>query len=174
MPRTMLFIALMTGLFACPPGAATAASQGRSVESQDGHGYINAEIAALVRVSSLHDFNIDMQFVAEDLKASETGCIWSTTGGYSITGIGSGTDGAFTVTQGTHELPYRAQWDDSFNQERSLKANRTVTERITDAVASDCDGDTNSNLEIIIETGDLEAAPAGLYSGTLTLIVAVE
>ena len=63
---------------------------------------------------------------------------------------------------------------DSNKKAKKLKVNKALTGRLTDADTQDCNGTTNATIAIDINKGRLNSANAGLYTGTLTLIVAVE
>ena len=175
MKRILVLTALLMCTLSFVTGAAFAASNGGRGNSSGGTSSINAEIPSLVLISSLDDIDLGTWDGQSAMSGTEPNCVWSTTGGYSITGIGSGTDGAFTITNGSDELTYTAEWSDSSNKKsKKLKANRAQAGRITDADAQDCNGNTTAILDIEINKGRLNSSSAGLYSGTLTLIVAVE
>ncbi len=175
MKRILVLTALLMCALSFVPGAAFAASNGGRGNSSGGDASINAEISPLVRISSLHDIDLGTWDGQSDMSGSEPNCVWSTTGGYAITGIGSGTDGDFTITNSVDELTYTAEWTDSSGKKgKKLKAHKELDKRVTDANAQDCNGNTSATLDIEIKKGHLKNVSAGTYSGTLTLIVAVE
>lgn len=172
-------IPVLTALLLCAlfsfTGAALAATDGTRGETSGGNAAINAQVPSLVLISSLDDVDLGVWDGQSAMAGADPNCVWSTTGGYNITGIGSGTNGAFTITNGNDELTYTATWEDSSNKKaKKLKVNKALTGRLTDADTQDCNGTTNATIAIDINKGRLNSANAGLYTGTLTLIVAVE
>ncbi len=142
--------------------------------SSVGNNAIRAEIPSLVRISALDDIDLGTWDGVNRMIGTEPLCVWSTTGNYSIMGVGSGDDGALTITQGSHELPYRARWFDVENRRRNLKPNKLRRNRRTDATALDCNGLPTATIEIRITANALSGAPPGNYTGTLTLVVSAE
>lgn len=114
-----------------------------------------------------------------DLSSSQNVCVYSsvkTTGLYSVTGTGSGSGGAFTLASGSNTLAYEVQWAASANQTSgtSLNPGVALTALSSSASSATCSSGPTSSASLItvLRTTNIQAANAGSYTGTLTLLVA--
>jgi hypothetical protein len=98
---------------------------------------------------------------------------------YSVMATGSGSGGAFTVTNGTTNIPYEVQW--------AQVANATSGENLSpltplfnqtsggDLLGLGCLlGVRNATLIVIVRSSALQIATAGSYLGTLNLLVTAQ
>ena len=135
--------------------------------------------AQQARITKLTDvaFGTIANFVT-DLSNAQSICVYSTgtSSRYHVTATGSGAGGAFTLASGSNLLAYEVQWNASPNQTtgNALNAGIALTGLTSTATASACGSgpSTSASLIMIIRTGALSAATAGVYSGTLTLLIA--
>ena len=157
LPNVLLgFGALLLGL---SPGCAHAAPQ--------------AQISKLGNIG----FGTIANF-ATDLQVSQNICVYSTgtSARYHVTASGSGTGSAFTVASGSQTMAYEVQWSSSSGQTSGtpLASGVALTLQTSGATNATCSSGpaTSASLIVILRTATIQAATAGAYGGTLTLIVA--
>jgi hypothetical protein len=113
-----------------------------------------------------------------DQRASQSLCAYSSSagGGYSITAIGSGSAGAFTLSSGGSQLAYQVEWADSPNRTSgtALTAGTPLPGQVSTASNQNCNPspNTSASLIIVLPAAELGSATTGAYSGTLTLVLA--
>jgi hypothetical protein len=161
---------------AMPAGAAT---QGVVGSTSTGSVAITATVPNLVRISSLDDIALGTWSGSGDMTGSDNACVWSTTRKYQITATGSGTAGAFTLTNGgatPSTIAYSVQWagTSGAGSGSAMTSGTALTGQTTSTTSTTCGGSTNSTLLIRVLDADLSSAPAATYTGTLTLVVAPE
>lgn len=145
-------------LLALAPGCAHAAS---------------AQISKLANVS----FGTIANF-SSDLSNSQNICVYSTgtSTRYHVTGTGSGAGSAFTLASGSNTMAYEVEWSSSSGQTSgtSLTSGTALTLQTSTATNATCSSGpaTSASLIVILRTATIQAARAGAYSGTLTLIIA--
>jgi hypothetical protein len=127
---------------------------------------------------ALNDFAFgNVASLNSDLTKSQSTCSFSgvTPMTYSVTASGTG-GGAFTVTNGTSTVPYEVQWAQMANAASGANLTPNV------ALANQSGGGLltgltcalgllNATAIVIVRATSLQAATAGSYSGTLTLIL---
>ena len=138
----------------------------------------NATVAQTVQISGISD--VGFGTVANfnlDLSQSQTVCAYSSAlpARYSISALGSGTGGAFTLSNGAFALPYEVQWNAAAAQTSGtmLSPGTTLTNQTSAAVTPTCTlGLTPSgSLTIVLRAAALSRAQAGAFTGTLTLLI---
>jgi len=135
--------------------------------------------AQQVQISNLSDVGFGaISNLQADISQSQTVCAFSNilSARYSITATGSGTGGAFTLTNGAANLAYDVQWNALANQTSgtALSPGTALTGQVSGAVTFGCTlGLTSSgSLTIILRAATLSSAAAGNFSGTLSLMIA--
>jgi hypothetical protein len=128
-----------------------------------------------MKISDLNDINFPFFDHINPLIASDRICIYrNNPGNYSVNARGSGTNFAFTLTNGINLLPYTLTWNDS-STTAALTANSTLLNR-TNVFRNNltCDFGTNDNatIQLTISVANINAVPQSIYTGTLTLIIA--
>jgi len=98
---------------------------------------------------------------------------------YTVTATGSGTGNAFTVTNGTSTVSYEVQWAQTANAASgsNLTANVALTNQSGGGIVTGLTcflGLTNATLIVIVRAGQLQQATTGSYSGTLSVVLAVQ
>ena len=135
--------------------------------------------AQVVRIRQLNDFAFGTIAAAPvDRVLTDNLCVYSNaaSGRYTITARGSGTGNAFTLASGANTLPYEVQW--AFAAGATAGASLSPNVALAGATANGNDVSCNqaaslsATLEVILRATTQQSAPAGTYSGTLTLIVA--
>lgn len=143
-----------------------------------------ADAADEVRITALSDVAFGtITSLTSDLVRSETVCVYAKSppgNNYRITGSGSGAGGTFLLSSGSSTLAYEVQWSDTPGQTSGtqLTANQPLSAQHSTSGSGhpdDCSGDPlTASLVVILRSTSLGAATAGIYTGTLTLLVAPE
>lgn len=128
-----------------------------------------------MRLSNIADLPLGRWSGVGDLTRDDDLCVYmSPPGRYRVTATGSGTAGAFWLSNGNSVLPYAARWNDAKGPGGSLlTAGVPLTNQSgANSQRDDCSlGGLTANISITITTSALFAATAGRYSGTLTLLI---
>jgi hypothetical protein len=98
---------------------------------------------------------------------------------YSILAVGSGSGGAFTITNGVSAIPYEVQWSQVANASSgdNLIPSVPLYNQTSggDLLGLGCLlGVRNATLIVIIRSSSLQRATAGAYTGTLNLLVTAQ
>lgn len=115
-----------------------------------------------------------------DALRSQSLCLYAATAtnGYTVTGIGSGSGGAFDLSSGTQSMPFDVAWNSAAGQSSVTRIipNVPLTGQVSTASQQTCNNGpaTTASLVIILRSAALSSATAGTYTGTLTLIVGAE
>jgi hypothetical protein len=138
-----------------------------------------AQQAPQVRIRQLNDFVFNTLGAAPvDTSLAGNLCVYSTatSGRYTITARGSGTNGAFTLANGSNALPYEVQWGSAANLSSgsALSPNVAFATTTTNQSNSNCNqpASLTASLIVILRASAEQSVQAGSYSGTLTLLVA--
>ena len=145
-------------------------------------GTVNLSIvrSAEVDISAMTDISLGAWTAGSgNVTLPSTACVYSNThlGGYTISGTGSGTAGAYTLVNGNgNTIAYTAYWDAAgadtgANAIPLTSANAPLAKTGASTVAVDCSSTNNFQLNIHISSAVLTPAPAGTYTGTLALLV---
>ena len=130
---------------------------------------------AVVKVSGLNDIAL---IVRSDggASGSTTACIYRNgTGSYMVTANGSGVANAFTLSDGNSGvIPYSVTFDDGNGAEPLTKDTTLTGLTGANTLSMNCNGGTNATIDVAVSATDFIGAPAGDYTGTLTLIIAPE
>lgn len=160
------------------PSPALAATQGSAGATSTGSVDISATVPGRVQISKLADVAFGTVDPTAAASSAEDVCVWSNTSGkgYTVTASGSGTSNAFTLSDGTDTLAYDVQWSDSAGQSTgtALVSGTALTGLTSSAVNPTCSSGPASTASLIVNmtAANLQAAVAGDYTGTLTLVVA--
>lgn len=98
---------------------------------------------------------------------------------YSVTGTGSGSGGAFTLSNGYSALPYQVQWAQTANASSgsTLTANQPLNGQITIGLLSGLTcalGLLNATVIVIVPAVSLQQGTAGSYSGSLSILLTAQ
>lgn len=129
----------------------------------------------LVQISKLSDVGFGtISNIQSDQVRSQSVCAFSGLlgGGYNISASGSGSGGAFTLSNGSTTLPYEVQWSTTAGQTSgtALTAGATLSGQ-TMVLSCPVFQTTNASLIVILRGTALGSATAGNYNGSLTLIL---
>jgi hypothetical protein len=155
-----------------------AASQGTLGATSTGSISVSASVPNRARISGLTDVAFTNQDPATAASNAQNVCVWSNTvtKAYTITASGSGTGGAFTLSNGTSIVPYSVGWAASANQTTGafLTAGTASGSLTSSANNQTCASGPAASASLIvgISTVDLGTMDAGSsYTGALTLLV---
>jgi len=132
--------------------------------------------AQSVQITHLSDLGFGtITNVGVDQLQSESVCAFSGVlgGRYTVTASGSGTSGAFTLANGSSQLPYEVQWSGTSGQTSgtNLSSGAALGGQTT-LLSCPILQTSNASLIVILRAVSLSAATAGSYSGTLTIVLA--
>lgn len=137
--------------------------------------------AQQVRITSLTDVNFGMvNNLTVDAVQSQNVCVWANgpTRRYSVRATGSGNGGAFALTSGSSSLAYQVRWNDvaGMSNGQLLSPGVSLGGQSTNAQNQLCSNGppATASLIVVLPASSLQTATQGSYSGTLTLLVAVE
>ncbi len=132
-----------------------------------------------ILITKLDDIEVSAQAnMARDLVINERLCVASNpVGVYGIIALGSGNNGAFTISNGPYDLDYTVFYRDrrSTNQFVELEPGVPVSGFLTRPLRNsrNCRGNAG-RLRIIVKREALNSAVAGRYQGIIQLSVVPE
>lgn len=160
---------------AATAGTAHAANQGDLGATSQGDLTITLTIDSLVQISDLQDIDLGTFDGTSDLTGSDNLCVYSNSGGFTITATGTG-GGAFELAGGGTTVPFAVEWANTSGAVTgtALTSGSTKASNSPTFSGADCGGGTNTTVLVNVSQTDLGAAPAADYSGLLILQVAPE
>lgn len=115
-----------------------------------------------VQLTDLDDLDFGApQLVTADLTVSDDVCVFSTTGGYSVS---ASSPNAFSMVAGTDTMAYDIDWNGSDIEAAAVTGTG-------DSTSLNCGGGTNATIVVTIAEAAFNAAPPGNYVDTVTLTV---
>jgi len=179
--RVKPFFALIVVGCCCLTTSISAANQGNLSTSSSGDLDITLTLGLLARVTGFSDFNFGT-WNAGDLSANDDLCVGlfgATQYRIRATGDGNASDlNAFALSNGSDFVDYRVFFNDQTGTTGQVELNAANV-----ILGQNAPGSffnlfgcfiQNANIQILIEETNLASAPAGNYSGTLTLTVIPE
>ena len=133
----------------------------------------NTARAQTVVINKLDDLNFGAWSGTGNITQTSRHCVASTAAGslFSVIITGDGPGGAFTLANGPGTLPYVVSYRDkpgsSWNQ---IQPGVGLLNQVGRNNPNNCTGQ-QQEVRVQLLASDLAAAPAGTYSGTLTLLV---
>lgn len=180
-------IALATGSMLISGEILAAPTQGTLGATSTGIVNITVTKAAQAQISSLSDMALPSYSIGGgDQALNTTACVYSTSGDYTIKATGNGASSAFTITDGgvgaLHVVPYTVVWDSGGFGALTGVTTAALTTNTTSATlhnaavdSATCVGVADTGPTAKINVGilgtDLDGAAAGVFTGTLTLLV---
>lgn len=157
-------------------GYAFAATDGTLGATSTGTSDISLTVPELILISGMADVSFGTWSGSGDLDGNEDVCIYTNkaAGTYVVTATGDGAANAFTVTDGSNTIAYAVAYNDvsGTTGEAALTTNvQSAQQSGADTSSQSCGGSDNANFHVTVTEANLLAAPAGAYSGTLTLVV---
>lgn len=152
--------------------SAIAVTQGSLGATSTGDLLISLDINSLVQVSNLGDIALGT-YAGTDLTGTDNFCVYRNgVGNYAITMSGDG--GVFELSDGgINTLPYSVDFTNGATT--ALTSTVALTAQTgANTTSTTCAGVDNVAVAITVANANLAAAPAGNYTGTLTILVAPE
>lgn len=128
---------------------------------------------ALVRISNLSDFAFGSWSGTGSPTATDSICIYDTAANptYRLRFRGSGSGFAFTMTNGATTVAYGVEYRGSTGSFVTVTANADATYGNAHSSSSTCGGVPNGSIRVTIPEANLQAVPAGNYTGTITILL---
>lgn len=170
------FLLLITSFISLSSMLALAATDGTLGATSTGDLGMSLSIGNLARITDVGDLNFGSYSGAGNATLDDSVCIYTnnSAGQYKLTARGSGTSYAFTITNGSETIPYSVRWNTTNSTTGNFQVDANVqTSTLSGASTTSqvCSGVNNANFQVIITKNSILGAPAGNYSGTLTLII---
>lgn len=150
-----------------------------SFTSSVGTKNISITIPRLIKITGVDDVTFGSYGGSGNQEDTDSLCIFITSGNYDITATGSGDGGTtFEVEDGANDIAYNVFWaDDNVTligaatqlTHGSALGSQTGGNAIN--LITSCTGNENARVFVQMLEADLQAAPDGTYTGTLTLTV---
>lgn len=164
---------------ACSSTELYAATDGVVGGQTTGVASIAVTVPELIRITGLVDFNLGTYSGTGNINRNDNisiaGNDKSSAPTYRVTAFGTGTASAFSIASGTNTISYRVFFNDKVGTGGAAEMTSGVPligrTGIHKSFSTTSD---NSNYRIHIAESILRNAPAGLYSGVLTLVVEPE
>lgn len=165
-------------------GAVFAATDGTLGTTSTGTVDISVTKTKLAQISAMTDMTLASYTLgAGDQALFSTACVYSSSAGgaYYVTATGSGASNAFTLADGSNTIAYTVVWN-SGGVGALGTTGATLTTAVQTAALSNAATDSatcagtspgpTAQVNVNIAGTVLDAAPAGTYTGTLTIVVA--
>lgn len=154
-----------------------AATDGNLDTISQGTFNVTLTIPGQVRLSGLVDFDFGIYTLNTGaLEDNQDLCVWTNTnaGNYQVTASGDGAGSAFTMTNGSNEIPFEVWWNDVTGTASNEQLTPAVAKVQTGAntQTDDCSvGGDSANLQVKISASNLISQPNGSYSGNVALLI---
>jgi hypothetical protein len=103
---------------------------------------------------------------------SATACIYSGTGAYQVSASSANGAGTrFRLSSGASFINYGVHWNDGLSGLTRLGNGTPLTGLVGDATSTNCGGSNPATIQVRINRPQIETAPTGNYSDTLTVII---
>jgi len=169
----LLFSSVASICLLCFSELAISATQGGIGSESTATSSVTLDLPELIRVSDLDTLVFPSWDGTNNSVASDAICIYDNSGGqYSATFTGSGTGGAFSLTNGTEEATYSVLYSDGGFPEFPISGGLVSGLSGAHQTLLNCNGTTNGSISLIVQSTTLATFPVGIYTGTLTMLVA--
>ena len=132
-----------------------------------------------VEVSGLSDVNFgQITNFQTDLRQAQSVCVAANSSGlrYSVQASGSGSGGAFALSNGVYDLPYSVEWSPTPGGTSgvALSASTPLAAQTTSERGPRCKDGPTASLVVVLRASETSRALQGNYSGSLTLLISPE
>ena len=175
MKKLLLLAVVVGGAFLIQAKPSFAASDGSIGATSTGSANISLSLGKISRIRNMADASFASYPGSGDLSFNQNVNISVNyaSGGYRVTGSGSGAGGAFTIADGSNVIPYEVKFNDEVGVSGNvaLSSGSALTGQ-TGAVKPISSTTNDANYAIKLAEADILAVDAGSYSGTISLVVA--
>lgn len=156
-------------------GVVTAATDGTLGATSTGESIVTIIKQNAVQITNVGDISLGTHAaLAADQSGSDAVCVFSSTGGYSVTATSANGTGAFSLNDGgTNDIAYTVTWQGA-GAAVPLAEGTALIGQTGDSGSVNCSGGTNATFEVTVAAALFNAAAPGSYSDTLTLLVEPE
>ncbi len=175
----MRFFGVLVALLSLASKQGYAVEQGEPGEDSTAITTISISILPNILITNVRDIFIDVADRTSDVSFTQDFCVTGNTGtNYFLQASGSAGDGSpfeLLNTEG-ERLPYEFFFNGDLNQNIDVPLDSGVDSAPYELqnLSLSCDGAPNAQFTILLRSEDLLLAPAGLFSGSLSLTVAAE
>lgn len=140
---------------------------------------VSVTVPALVQIGGLNNITLAPIVFGSPITGSTTACIYtnvlSPAGSYYVTATSTNAfSGTFRVSNGVNFISYDAYWNPgaSASQTTVLSSGVKTTQQSGGSDTSlTCSGTPNANFNISFSSSQMEGAPPGSYTDTVTLLI---
>jgi len=111
--------------------------------------------------------------ITTNLSVSDAVCVFSSTGGYSLTVTSANAAFILSDVGSSTDIPYTLEWTTSVSTQ-TLAYNTALQGLTGDSNSLDCNGSTNATLSVSLTPASFNNADPGSYQDTVTLLVQPE
>ena len=105
-------------------------------------------------------------------RGTATACIYTSTGSYQISASSSnGAGTTFRLSSGTSFINYTVRWNDGVSGLQRAYNGTPLTGLVGDSTSANCGGANPATIQVNILRSNMQAAPTGTYSDTLTVMI---
>ena len=105
-------------------------------------------------------------------RGTATACIYTSTGSYQISASSSnGAGTAFQLSSGTSFINYTVSWNDGVSGLQRTFNGTPLTGLVGDSTSANCGGANPATIQVNILRSNMQGAPTGTYSDTLTVMI---
>lgn len=154
--------------------SAMAATSGTLGTSSTARSDISMHKQDVVIGTDIADLNLgSMGSLTSTTSASDSVCIYTSTGAYTITF--SSSNGSFSLSDSntTTDIPYSVDWTTA-ESAANAAYNTEISGLVGNSNSMDCNGSSNATLSVSIAALDFNAAEPGNYSDILTMNLRAE
>ena len=156
--------------------AAFAASDGTLGLNSTGTTDVTITKGEVAQITGLADIALAPWNTGSPPPAGNTNaCVYTSTGNYQVTASSANAGGGnFRLTDSVNFINYTVQWDDNSGGGPTGVTESTALTAQVGSTITNCGGSPNATVSVAITNGQMNAAPVGSYSDTLTLLIAPE
>lgn len=168
-------IVIATAILASSAIAAWAATQGTPGSTSSGTVDVKADKLSAVRISGLNDIEFAASATTPAAQADPV-CVFSNPGRYLVN-VSSANASATSFRlkdSGTNYIGYRVTWYNAATGGTGTDLGSGTTSAAiagADQTSPNCGGANTARIQVLLDDTSFLAAPAGVYSDTLTVIV---
>lgn len=152
------------------------ATDGSLGTTSTGTSDLRVTIADLVRITNVGNLDFGSYSGSGALDANDNVCIYRNIPAATYRVTASANEGSFVVKSGADSIAYSVFWNHATGTtgETAVSySSPTATQTGANNTSEDCGGGAslNANFHVHFDASPLQAAPAGIYTGTLVLFV---
>jgi len=167
----------MTAMVTLAAGIALAASDGVLGLNSTGTTDISITKGDQAMITGMADIALAAWTTSDPAPAgTATACVYTTTGLYQVTTSSLNAAGVDyrLFDGGTDYVVYTVEWNDGVAGLQAMTQGTAMVGQVGDAAQQNCGGATPATVSVDITVGEINGAPVGVYTDTLTVVIAPE